>query len=66
MSGHKERDRLESWRHVDVEVATGEENAGMAVAGRLDAAAATTGRAIDRAMMDAGYTKLQSYQASLM
>jgi hypothetical protein len=40
---------------VDVEVATGEENEGMAVAGRLDAIATTTGRPIAIATMDAGY-----------
>ena len=40
---------------VDVEVATGQENEGMAVAGRLDAIVATTGKSIAIATMDAGY-----------
>ena len=40
---------------VDVEVAAGQENEGMAVAGRLDAIVATTGKSIAIATMDAGY-----------
>lgn len=39
---------------VDVEVATGEQNEGMAVAERLDAIAAATGQPIAIATMDAG------------
>jgi transposase len=48
---------------VDVEVTTGEENEGMAVAGRLDAVAATTGRALTIATMDAGYAYAKVFRA---
>ncbi|ALC10925.1 MULTISPECIES: IS1182 family transposase [Sphingopyxis] len=48
---------------VDVEIATGEENEGMAVAGRLDAVAATTGQAITTATMDAGYAYAKVFRA---
>lgn len=48
---------------VDVEVATGEENEGMAVAARLDAIAATTGAAIAVATMDAGYAYAKVFRA---
>ena len=48
---------------VDVEVATGEENEGMAVAGRLDAIITTTGRPIDIATMDAGYAYAKVFRA---
>lgn len=48
---------------VDVEVATGEENEGMAVAGRLDAVAATAGRTIAIATMDAGYAYAKVFRA---
>jgi hypothetical protein len=48
---------------VDVEVATGEENEGMAVAGRLDAIANTTGRPIAIATMDAGYAYAKVFKA---
>ncbi|WP_051010057.1 MULTISPECIES: IS1182 family transposase [Novosphingobium] len=48
---------------VDVEVATGEENEGMAVAARLDAIAATTGAAMAVATMDAGYAYAKVFRA---
>ena len=48
---------------VDVEVVTGEENEGMAVADRLDAVAETTGRAIATATMDAGYAYAKVFRA---
>jgi transposase len=48
---------------VDVEVVTGEENEGMAVAERLDAVSATTGRAIVIATMDAGYAYAKVFRA---
>jgi transposase len=48
---------------VDVEIATGQENEGMAVAGRLDAIAATTGMPIAIATMDAGYAYAKVFRA---
>lgn len=48
---------------VDVEIATGEENEGMAVAGRLDAIATATGKSIDIATMDAGYAYAKVFRA---
>jgi IS5 family transposase len=48
---------------VDVEVATGQENEGMAVAGRLDAIVATTGKSIAIATMDAGYAYAKVFRA---
>jgi transposase len=48
---------------VDVEVTTGEENEGMAVAERLDAAAATADAAIGIATMDAGYAYAKVFRA---
>jgi hypothetical protein len=48
---------------VDVEVATGEENEGMAVAERLDAVATTAGRAMTIATMDAGYAYAKVFRA---
>ena len=48
---------------VDVEVVTGEQNEGMAVAGRLDAVSATTGSAIVTATMDAGYAYAKVFRA---
>lgn len=48
---------------VDVEVATGEENEGMAVSARLDAIAATTGAAMRVATMDAGYAYAKVFRA---
>lgn len=48
---------------VDVEIATGEENEGMAVAGRIDAIATTTGRSMAIATMDAGYAYAKVFQA---
>jgi len=48
---------------VDVEVATGEENEGMAVAGRLDAIAETVGAPINLATMDAGYAYAKVFRA---
>ena len=48
---------------VDFEVATGEENEGTAVAGRLDAIAATTGHSIRTATMDAGYAYAKVFRA---
>ncbi|ANI80105.1 IS1182 family transposase [Sphingobium sp. EP60837] len=48
---------------VDVEVVTGEENEGMAVAARLDAIVGTTGRPIDIATMDAGYAYAKVFRA---
>lgn len=48
---------------VDVEVSTGEENEGMAVAGRLDAIAGTTGTPICIATMDAGYAYAKVFKA---
>ena len=48
---------------VDVEVTTGEENEGMAVEGRLDAIAVTTGVPIDTATMDAGYAYAKVFRA---
>lgn len=48
---------------VDVEVATGEENEGGAVAGRLDAVAATTGHSVNIVTMDAGYAYAKVFRA---
>ena len=48
---------------VDVEVTTGEENEGTAVAGRLDAIVATIGRPIATATMDAGYAYAKVFRA---
>lgn len=48
---------------VDVEVATGEENEGMAVVARLDAITATTGAAMAVATMDAGYAYAKVFRA---
>lgn len=48
---------------VDVEVATGEQNEGMAVEERLDAIAETTGSAIATATMDAGYAYAKVFRA---
>src|SRR5690606_18288726 len=48
---------------VDVEVVTGEENEGMAVAGRLDAIAETVGAPINLATMDAGYAYAKVFRA---
>ena len=48
---------------VDVEVATGQENEGMAVASRLDAIVATTGKSIAIATMDAGYAYAKVFRA---
>ena len=48
---------------VDVEVATSQENEGMAVAGRLDAIVATTGKSIAIATMDAGYAYAKVFRA---
>jgi transposase len=48
---------------LDVEVATGEENEGMAVEARLDAIAITTGVAIATATMDAGYAYAKVFRA---
>lgn len=48
---------------VDVEVVTGEENESMAVAGRLDAIAETTGGSIAIATMDAGYAYAKVFRA---
>ena len=48
---------------VNVEVATGQENEGMAVAGRLDAIVATTGKSIAIATMDAGYAYAKVFRA---
>jgi IS5 family transposase len=48
---------------VDVEVATGEENEGMAVAERLDAVAMAAGRAMTIATMDAGYAYAKVFRA---
>lgn len=48
---------------VDVEVATGEQNEGMAVAERLDAVVKTVGRAMTIATMDAGYVYAKVFRA---
>jgi transposase len=48
---------------VDGEVVTGEENESMAVAGRLDAVAETTGGSISIATMDAGYAYAKVFRA---
>lgn len=48
---------------VDVEVVTGEENESMAVAGRLDAIAETTGGFTAIATMDAGYAYAKVFRA---
>lgn len=48
---------------VDVEVATGEQNEGMAVEQRLDAIAETTGSAIATATMDTGYAYAKVFRA---
>ncbi|WP_230290966.1 transposase [Croceicoccus sp. Ery5] len=48
---------------VDVEVATGEENEGIAVVARLDAITATTGAAMAVATMDAGYAYAKVFRA---
>lgn len=48
---------------VDVEVATGEQNEGMAVEERLNAIAETTGSAIATGTMDAGYAYAKVFRA---
>lgn len=48
---------------VDVEVATGEQNEGMAVAERLDAVVKTAGSAMTIATMDAGYAYAKVFRA---
>lgn len=48
---------------LDVEVATGDENEGMALAERLDAITATTGEPIAIATMDAGYAYAKVFRA---
>lgn len=48
---------------VDVEIVTGEENESMAVAGRLDAIAETTGGSTAIATMDAGYAYAKVFRA---
>jgi transposase len=48
---------------VDVEIATGEENEGMAVAGRIDAIAETVGGPVTIATMDAGYAYAKVFRA---
>ena len=48
---------------LDVEVATGEENEGMAIEARLDAIASTTGVDITTATMDAGYAYAKVFRA---
>ena len=48
---------------LDVEVATGEENEGMAIEARLDAIAITTGVDIKTATMDAGYAYAKVFRA---
>jgi Transposase DDE domain len=48
---------------VDVEVTTGEENEGMAVAAQLDAIVLTTGVAIGTTTLDAGYAYAKVFRA---